>query len=396
MEHYNVIIIGGGASGLACAVALSERKDIKILVVDAGARAGKKLSATGNGQGNIFNTDCDISHYRGGNSEIIKKIVYPKHSACDWACNRIFGAMLYKQGSMGRAYPQSMQASSLTDILLNRLCDRGAELLLSTRVLNIEKKGEVFIVDCGEKLFSADFVVLATGGKAQKQFCTDGSSYKLAERFGHKLTALYPSVVQLKTDVGFIKNLKGVRANCAVTAIVGEKPVKTVVADVIFTEYGISGNATFYLSSVLTAGGGKVSIDFLPDYTCNRVASVLCARRADGIGDENLFSGILHNQIARAVIRRAPSSNIADLVETAKKFTLDVKGTLGFDYAQVTQGGIDMSDIDSDLGSKLCKNLYFAGEILDVDGDCGGYNLHWAFASGITVADAISVRYEKA
>lgn len=388
MKRYDVIIVGGGAAGLACAVALSENKGINILVIDAGERAGKKLSATGNGQGNIGNNDMSIEHYRSGNLKIVEKIACPAVSdPSAEVCRRIFGTLLYKSDGSGRIYPQSLQASSLTDILLHRLKGRGVEILLSTRVVNISNG---FIVDCGDKKFAADFVVLAAGGKAQRQFKTDGSAYKLAQAFGHAVTPLYPAIVQLKTDDGYVKLLKGIRVNCFVKAIIGGVCIKAAQGDVIFTDYGISGNAIFYLSSELTAHGGTILIDFLPNYSEETIVKTLKARLAEGTAYSDILCGILHNQIARVVLKRAGAEAIDLIVKTVKSFTLEVCGTLGFDYAQVTQGGVSMEDISENLESRLCKNLYFAGEILDVDGDCGGYNLHWAFSSGVAVADDIN------
>lgn len=390
--NYDVIIVGGGAAGLACAAALSENPNIKILIIEAAERVGKKLSATGNGQGNIFNTDIDISHYRSGNLALVKKIACPENKSPEWACNRIFGTTLYKIGTMGRAYPQSLQASSLTDMLLRRLQNRGVEILLSKRVTAIEKNNGGLIVICGGEKFFAEFAVIAAGGKAQKQYKTDGSAYSLAEGFGHKITPLYPSIVQLKTDTAFIKNLKGVKAECLVEAYVGGQRKKQIIGDIIFTEYGVSGNAAFYVSSAVCSGNGILKLVFLPEYSDEVLNNALVRRRAEGVETCNLLCGILHNQIARAILKRAASEDISEIVKIIKNFTLEVRGTLGFDYAQVTRGGVDMRDISENLESKLCKNLYFAGEILDVDGDCGGYNLNWAFTSGVAVAEDIEKR----
>lgn len=392
---YDVIIIGGGAAGLACAVALSQKRGCKILILEAGERAGKKLSATGNGQGNIFNTDMNVSHYRSGNLSLVEKIACPSDKSAEWACDRIFGAMLYKYGTMGKAYPVCQQASSLTDILVRKLNKSGVEILLSKRVSSVEKNCDgSFKVNCGGESFLSRFVVIATGGKAQKQFKTDGSAYRLAENFGHKITPLFPSIVQLKTDTAYIKNLRGIRVECLVEAYVGGEKKKSITGDVIFTDYGVSGNAAFYVSSSLCAGNGTLKLVFLPDFSEEAIIEKLARRRAEGIATADILCGILHNQVARAVINRAASEDINKIVRILKNFTLEVNGTLGFDYAQVTHGGIDMQDILDNLESKLCKNLYFVGEILDVDGDCGGYNLNWAFASGIAVADNLAARLD--
>lgn len=391
MKRFNVIIVGGGSAGLACAVALSENTDIDILIIEASERVGKKLSATGNGQGNLGNCDTSLSHYRSGNLPVVDKII-SRGLSPESVRRRIFGSMLFKCDDIGRVYPQSLQASSLTDILLRRLNSRGVQMLLSTTVLDIR---EGFIVDCGDISFSADFVVLATGGKAQRQFKTDGSAYKLAQNLGHKLTPTRPAIVQLKTDTKYTKGLKGIRANCFVKAIIGGKCIKSVQGDVIFTDYGVSGNAIFYLSSELSARGGTLSIDFLPDVSAAAVAEVLNSRLTEGTSFCDILGGILHNGIARAVLKRVGAEDVDSIVKTVKNFILEVTGTLGFDYAQVTQGGIDMRDIAENLESKLCKGLYFTGEILDVDGDCGGYNLHWAFASGVAVADDINSKFKK-
>ncbi len=393
MKNYDVVIIGGGASGLACAVILAETPELKVLVIDSCDRLGKKLSATGNGQGNISNEDMDLIHYRSGSPEIVKSIIGNSQPS-EKIFERIFGTLLYKHGSGGRIYPQSLQASSLTDILIERLRDRGVDILLSTRVTSVERG---FTVNCGNEKFSARFVVLATGGKAQKQFGTDGSSYVLAENFGHKITPLYPSIVQLKTDTAYIKNLRGVRVDCLAKAISKDGVEKSARGDVIFTDYGVSGNAVFYVSSVLAKKGGQLDLVFLPDFDEEVLKKVLMERKREGVYDCDLLCGLLHNQIARAVLRRAENEYItlfhddliSAIVHVVKHFTLNVVGTLGFDYAQVTQGGVDMSDISYSLESKLCENLYFSGEILDVDGDCGGYNLHWAFMGAVAVADSI-------
>lgn len=392
MKSYDVIIVGGGAAGLACGVRLAENSKLKILILEAGERAGKKLAATGNGQGNVSNSDIAIEHYRSGNLSTVKKIICADANSDLWSDGLdIFEPNLFVTDERGRVYPSGRQASALVDCLLRKISALGIELKLSAKVTDIRSMpdGSLEItIESGEK-YSAKHVVLATGGKAQKQFKTDGSAYKLAEKLGHRITPLYPSLVQLKTDTTYTKTLKGIRTECKVCAVVDGQVVRTEVGDVIFTDYGVSGNAIFYISPAFSEKCGQIIVDLLPEFTHERITGILKKRLAAGYPNTEILSGLVHNQIGRAVIKRAANSDINKIVQTLKNFTLEVTGTLGFDYAQVTHGGVDMRDISDNLQSKLVKNLYFAGEILDVDGDCGGYNLHWAFTSAKTVANAI-------
>lgn len=382
-------IIGGGASGLACAAALLKGdKNLKVALYDAGNRLGKKLAATGNGQGNISNTDMSPAHYHGGNVALAEKIA----CADPYAGTKLFDC-LFSADEKGRIYPAGRQASALADSLTYTVKSCGIKLIRFAAVKQITKSGARFNVFDGEDRLTAKYVVLCTGGKAQSQFKTDGSAYGLATCFGHTLTPLYPSLVQLKTQLTHIKTLKGIRADCLVTALcVGKIPARSR-GDVIFTEYGVSGNAVFSVSSrVADRQGVTLSLEFLPDFSAADIVNSINAKKQSGRETAELLSGTLHNQIGRAVIKRAGSDSAEEIVKTLKEFTLPVTGTLGFDYAQVTKGGISAEEVTEELESKLVGNLFFAGEILDVDGDCGGYNLQWAFTSGMAVADAILKR----
>lgn len=393
MKSYDVIIVGGGAAGLACGVRLAENSKLKIMILEAGERAGKKLASTGNGQGNVSNKDIAIHRYRSGNLDAVEKIICASgNTNFLWADGlEVFGPTLFVTDERGRVYPSGRQASALVDALLRKITAYGVELKLSAKVSDIKSGAQsCFEIDLesGEKYF-AKHVVLATGGKAQKQFKTDGSAYKLAEKLGHRITPLSPSLVQLKTDTAHTKTLKGIRTECKVCAVVDGQAVRTEVGDVIFTDYGVSGNAIFYISPAFSEKCGQIIIDLMPEFSDEKIAEILNKRFSDGYPSAEILSGLVHNQIGRAVIKRAATDNVGKIVQTLKNFTLDVTGTLDFDYAQVTHGGVDMRDISDNLESKIVKNLYYAGEILDVDGDCGGYNLHWAFVSAKTVADAI-------
>lgn len=386
--NFDVVIVGGGASGLACAVRLLRHNSkLNIAVIDAGDRFGKKLAATGNGQGNITNRNMSLEYYFGGNLNTVQKIALSSDRIS--LEDGLFHCIL-QADSCGRVYPAGRQASALVDSLLHELHKGGLNTFLGAKVTDIDKSLNMTL-SSGEKI-TAKFVVMCTGGKAQKQFKTDGSSYELAKRLGHSLTPLFPSLVQLKTDKTHIKNLKGIRVDCSVTAFSEEREVAKTHGDVIFTDYGLSGNAIFSISPYIADKPDvMLSLNFL-QFDDDVVIQDIETKKKAGYNDSELLSGTLHNQLGRAIIKRSNSNNAKTICNTAKNFTLTVLGTLGFDYAQVTRGGIDMQGVTDELESKYVKNLFFAGEVLDVDGCCGGYNLHWAFASGYAVADSIIKR----
>lgn len=385
--NYDVAIVGGGASGLACAVRLLRNApELKIAVIEAGERLGKKLASTGNGQGNVTNTDMSAEYYF-GNKDLVKKIALsPDRISLE---EQLFHCMLHAD-ERGRVYPVGRQASALVDSLIHDLQHGGAEILLNTKVTAIDKRLKMTL-SSGQTL-TARFAVLCTGGKAQKQYKTDGSAYALAQSLGHGLTQLFPSLVQLKTDTEHTKILKGIRVDCGVTACMNGQTLARTRGDVIFTEYGVSGNAIFAISPYVADRHGTVlSLNFLP-FDDEKIIRDIEEKKKLGYRDGELLSGTLHNQIGRAIIRRCGSNRAEDICSTAKSFILNVVGTLGFDYAQVTRGGVETDGVTEELESKYVRNLFLAGELLDIDGCCGGYNLHWAFSSGYAAADGILKR----
>ncbi len=389
MVIYDAIVIGGGACGLACAVTLKKlNRNLKILVLEAGERLGKKLASTGNGQGNISNANMDISHYYSANKKLVEEI------CCgDYLLGAKLFSSLFIEDNMGRIYPSGKQASALVDNFILQLKHYDIQVMLQSKVISISKDKTITIEDgCS---FKAKNIVAATGGKAQKQYKTDGSAYKLLTSLGHSLTNLYPSLVQLKTQTDFIKGLKGIRTDVILTAMVGDKVLKQTSGDLIFTDYGVSGNSVFYISPcVVDRQNVTLSIEFLPNISTEQIIKDINNKKSLGYNQSELLSSTLHNQLGRVIIKRANSSDARTIARLVKGFTLPVTGNLGFDYAQVTKGGINVDEVDSSLQSKLVQGLYLGGELLDVDGDCGGYNLHWAFSSGIKIAQSIVKKYD--
>ena len=385
--HSDVAIIGGGASGLAAAALLCRTTKLDIALIEGGGRLGKKLAASGNGQGNISNAHISAQNYHGSGAARAYDII---------SCfGKVYERLFYGRftcDERGRIYPAGRQASALSDCLIAEVRRGGVNVLTGARVVSLEKGGQFVLRLSDGSSMTAKYVVMCVGGKAQKQFGTDGSSYALARAFGHRITPLFPSLVQLKTDVAHIKTLRGIRADCNVRAVAEDGGEMSARGDVIFTDYGVSGNAVFSVSTVFAGSRGKICIGFAPGISEEELAADIRLKQSLGYERSEVLALTLNNQIGRAIVRRAGSGDAAVIAHTAKNFTLEVNGTLGFDYAQVTRGGVDMSDVNDDLESALCPGLFFAGEVLDVDGDCGGYNLTWAFASAARVAEAIAGR----
>ncbi|MGN1235269.1 MAG: aminoacetone oxidase family FAD-binding enzyme [Christensenellaceae bacterium] len=382
MKRYTIAIVGGGASGMMCALELGRLSARDVIIIEKNDRVGKKLSATGNGQGNLTNTRMGTEHYFSSDLSIVGGVLAEFTERDTMETFRSIGGLLLPD-ERGRVYPASRQGSSATDLLRFALERAGVELKTGVSVTRINSDGRGFTLALsnGEEL-NADYAVLATGGKAAKQFGTDGSAYALAKSFGHTLTPLYPSLVQCKTDGKELRSLKGIRTEVNLSF-----EGHTERGDLIFTDYGVSGDSVFRLSSYFTGKEGELLVEFLPDVSEKELFAILDRKR---VPEGELFCGILPNQIGRLLLRKAGS--VKEAVRLVKRFPLRMEGTLGFDYAQVTKGGVPMDEVTARLESKRQRNLFLTGELLDVDGECGGYNLQWAFASGAVAAREIVCR----
>ena len=395
---YNTAIIGGGAAGLMSAVELLQGNDSlngeDVIILERADRVGKKLIATGNGQGNLTNAIVSEENYYGDDKFIADFLVHLKTINLK---NYLFdiGIPLITTKD-GKIYPISKQASSVLDVIRAFLSSKRVEEKTQMHVKKILARQNFFEIYSDSEKILAKTVILATGGSAQKQFGTDGTSYLLAENFGHKTTQLYPSLVQLKTDTEKIRGLKGLKEIVRVTAMKDGKEIKTAVGDLLFTEYGVSGSAIFSVSAcVCDKQNVSLMIEFLPDYTIDEITSIIDNRLKLGyMKKEDVLSGLLVKRVGQAVLKTAKGNSSQSIAEAVKNFSLKVTGNLGFNYAQVTKGGIETKCIDGKTyESKLQKNLYVVGEMLDIDGDCGGYNLTFAFSSGITAAKSIKTKF---
>ncbi|MBS1336897.1 MAG: aminoacetone oxidase family FAD-binding enzyme [Oscillospiraceae bacterium] len=390
----NVCVIGGGAAGMLAALTAAENGH-RVLLLERQSRVGRKLLATGNGRCNLSNHHVSPAHYHGG------------AGFCDFALSQFdvgetlqyfasLGLLTVSEAS-GRIYPMSNMAGSVLDVLRYALERPEIDLQTGQTVTAVRKMPEGFSVKTETDTFSARCLILAAGGAAGSKVGGGMDGYRLAKSLGHHRTALYPSLVQLKTDPTYPRALKGVKAQCGISICRGSQVLARNSGEVLFTEYGVSGPAIFDLSRSVSAGGSDLTclLNFFPDWEEAEVLHWLSQRQAAMAAHEasTLLTGSCHTRLGQMICKSAGFTNqraagltrddLRRIARQATHFAFPITGTCGFDQAQVTAGGLDTSEFDPrTLQSRLVPGLYACGELLDIDGDCGGYNLQWAWSSG--------------
>ena len=406
MRKYDVAVIGGCAAGMVAAInAKRKNPKLNIAVIEKFPRLGKKILATGNGRCNLTNLNATSEDY--SNPSFVKPVfnVFPPEKVV--AFFESSGLLTYSD-SEGRVYPRSNMAASVLDALRFEIDGLGIDVVCDTAVTDIKKHKSGFVVNGS---IECRRLLIATGGKASPSQGSDGSGYALAESLGHTVTNLYPSLVPLTVNAN-VKALKGVRARNVRLTLKNSRELKVTCGELLFTDNGISGIAAMELAaeaerSVRTVKHNTfTSIDFLPDMEEKELVEYLLKfKKIKGYCSvDMLFAGVLPKVIGVEICKVAKlykqdktishltRDEIISAAKKAKNFELEISGTKGFANAQVTSGGVDVKEINPEtMESKLCKGLYFAGELIDVDAGCGGYNLQWAFASGLLAGEKISV-----
>jgi len=379
---------------MMAALTAAERGGHAVTLLERQARVGRKLAATGNGRCNLSNLHCAPEAYHGHDAAFVVPALtaLSVQQTRDWFLSH--GLLTVVEPS-GRVYPFSDQANSVVDVLRLSLASAGVQLETGCEVSALSFRQDAFFAESNLRTFAADAVIIACGGLAGEKLGGSDSGYRLLQSFGHICTPLRPALVQLKTDPALVRSLKGVRAACRITLRRGAQAVATSAGEIQFTEYGISGPVVFEISRSAASGMDAV-LDLLPPLTDDALTTLLAQKVAQfpHLTEENLLTGILHNRLGRTVLRIGGVSldtplaslrtrelkRIAGLV---KAFVLPLQGPLGTQQAQVTAGGISTGEFDpATLQSRLCPNLYACGEVLDIDGNCGGFNLQWAWSSG--------------
>ena len=388
-------IIGGGASGMAAALAAAENKEVQVILMERQTRVGRKLLSTGNGRCNLTNLHAGAGGYHGNAPEFAKYAIsqFPPEAALQWF--RSLGLITVAEES-GRVYPYSDQANSVVDVLRFALEQPNIGVKLGFEVEKMKKIHNGFRVEAKGEAVECDRLIIACGGLAGTKLGGSMAGYKLLRSLGHTCTKLRPTLVQLKSSWGGCPSLKGVRTNCRAEILHNGSVTARSTGQLQFTEYGLSGPVIFEISRDVCQGGGSWAcrLDFLPEMPPEDIRRELERRRDTNLPVSELLTGILHNRLGRVLTQSAgltPHAYVSDLseweigqaVSAVKALEVSLTEPMGMDSAQVTAGGIVTSEFDEQtMQSRLVPGLYACGEVLDIDGDCGGYNLQWAWSSG--------------
>ena len=396
----NIAIIGAGASGLVCAIKASEKN--KVTIYEKNNKVGKKILVTGNGKCNYFNDNFDITKYNSNNLDILSTIINDENK------NKVlefFNSIgIVPKIVNGYYYPVTGQAITIKEALLNEAKVRGVNIVLDTDITNIEYKNNKYILN---NSIEVDKVVLATGSKAAPLTGSDGMGYILASKFNHNIIEVLPSLVQLKGNEKYFKDWAGIRSDVKLSLYENDKYIKSMEGEIQLTDYGISGICVFQLSSYIVKNLNKnnkevVSINFLPwldkdihQYLLDRNNSMkdrTISELLDGLINYKLVNLILSkNKIDNnKKYNELSSTDIDNICKCLVDFRVNITGYNSFDKAQVCSGGIPLNEINiNTFESNIREGLYIIGELLDVDGMCGGYNLGFAWISGLIAGENI-------
>lgn len=408
-DRYEVAVVGGGAAGMTAAIAAA-RRGARVALLERGDRPGKKILMTGNGKCNLGNRDLKASDYYSDNMAVAASVLERFGTEETIAFFASLGLMVRER--RGYLYPVSEQASVVLDVLRYGLEREGVTVLTQALVQELipeqeAPRGYVLTLSDGRMLW-ARRVILACGGQAAPKTGSDGSGYGLARALGHRVVPPVPSLVQLHCGDRYCKALAGVRAEGTVRIYRDKEasPELEETGEIQLTEFGISGIPVFQLSgsvNQLLARGEKLraELDFFPQYD-EKSYEELCRRRLERAGEESVeifFTGMLHKKIMSVCVQLAGLSpgqkaagagkdRLRQVFALCRRLPFTITGSHSFDSAQVCRGGVSMREVDFQLQSQRSPGLYLAGELLHVDGRCGGYNLQWAWASGYIAGEA--------
>lgn len=404
-----IAIIGGGASGLAAAVsAAHENPKARIVIYEKKEKIGKKILATGNGRCNLTNQFMEPSCYYSEEREMIHQVLSRFGYAQTLDFFRNLGLITKNRGDY--VYPRSDQALSVVQAFQNELSRCHIKIITDIAVKTLQRNPDGFQFSDGSRIYSADKVILACGGKASPALGSDGSGYVLAKAMGHSLVPVVPALVQLKVKNHPFQQAAGVRTSARVSAYISGRETASDEGELQLTAYGISGIPVFQISrfisrALLQGQKASVGIDFVPELNSEELTSLFyeLQGRCGSLCSKDFLNSVFPDKLIPCLLKQAniprslpvskiTGSQIDSLAKVCKSIRLEIFETTGFEHAQVCAGGVRTSQVNPyTMESLKTKGLYITGELLDVDGICGGYNLQWAWATG-WIAGAAAAR----
>ena len=405
-SKYDVIIIGGGAAGMCAAINIKKRnRGISVAIIEQLSRVGKKLITTGNGRCNISNMNIDSERFHGENVAFCEYALqtYDNYFAEDFFSEI---GVVFTYDETGRAYPYSLQASSVVDSMRFALEQMGVDTFVNTKVLSYNKQQNSFNIKTDNGEFICKNMIVATGlYSGGEKLGSNGSCFKILKNSGYKTVKTTPAIVQIKTVSDLVRSLKGIKVNALATFLINGKKVRSEFGEVLFCDYGLSGPPILQLSRGIERNGGvrEISLDLMSDYSFSNVCDMLNSR-VSALHTRHLdefLTGMLNKRVGQAVLKQCglklgesvsilKNSDIKKIASVIKDIRFTAVGTTGFENSQVTAGGLNTDEFNPKTMESLReKGLYCIGEILDIDGDCGGFNLQWAWSSALCASNAL-------
>lgn len=398
-KNYDIAIIGAGAAGMTAAISAA-RSGAKVVLIEHMDRVGKKILATGNGKCNYTNEDQVLERYRGDHPEFILPVMEQFGVEKTVAFFQELG--IYPKVKNGYYYPASEQAASVLDVLRMELAYLKVSVFLACELKKITKKDNFFVTDTNQGQIISKKLLFSTGLKASPKTGSDGSAIPYIEKFGHHFKDVVPALVQLQGKQPFFKALAGIRAEINANLYINDAYVTSERGELQLTDYGVSGIPIFQLSRFASKAlkrkePVKILLDFAPQLGGKELFRLLEERMHQNGKDKTVAEalvGLFNRKLIDVLLKEAQipagekafsvkKAELSRLGKTIKEFRVDIIGTKSFEQAQVCAGGVATEEVHPQtLESKLVKGLYFAGEVLDIDGTCGGYNLQWAWSSG--------------
>lgn len=376
-----IIIVGAGASGVYLSILLKKNiNDICVTVLEQNQTSLKKLLATGNGRCNLSNKNISIQSYFSDRLDIVESIIHD--FSMPLQMNEIGLYTLYHNHLL---YPKSEQASSVKDVFMNEAKRYGVQFLYEQQVYQIEKK-DTYHIYTNQDIFQADFVILAMGSEAGKLSGTYPQRYDILKKLNLKVLPSRPSLVQMNTKPA-LKELKGVRIKGTFRLLKGKECVHQEKGELLFTDYGVSGIAIMQLSAYMEPNTQyKLNIDFFDELDEKQLREYIELRQRKGYN--HFYDGLLNHKLS-VYFEKKNVHDVQKMIMLLKRFELEITGLRSYETAQVMKGGLSLEEVNDLLEIKKYPHMYAMGEILNVDGLCGGYNLHFALSSAYRVFQAI-------